>query len=296
MVGNLILKIRRSWRAWLFMSRLLLRKRLLLSGLLKREKAIGTIISLTTIPTRIKSVEYAILSILNGTVIAENIYLYVSEETFRLVQESNSELLKLAAIGYLQIRVVADVRSYTKLIYAIDEHPNKSIVICDDDVLYPKYWLAELLVAKEKYGNCKVIVAHRAHEVCYESNGQLSPYSRWKLEVTSIADMPSKLLFPTGTGGVLYPPGSLPAIAKNISLFKKYAPTADDVWFWFSALSNGSIFALTGRKFSKSAFLEIPNSQKVNLFTINVHQKANDTQIKNTADFFLSIDARTMKA
>ena len=50
---------------------------------------------------------------------------------------------------------------------------------------------------------------------------------------------PSFLNKLVGIGGVLYPPNSLYKDVLDEKLFKKLAPTNDDIWFWFMAILNG---------------------------------------------------------
>lgn len=285
MIGLLYLKAKRNWRAWLKITLLASQSSSLIRSLQHRKRETDVIISLTTIHTRIKSVEQTIRSIIAGTCLPEGVYLYLDEKTFTAITAQKSFLTPLVDAGFVHFKVVKDLRSYKKFVYALAEYPEKFIVVCDDDVLYPKYWLSALLETYRKWSDPKIIVCHRAHIVSFEKDGKPKPYLEWSNTGKKIKN-PNHMLFPTGTGGVLYPPKSMPAITYDSELFLKYAPTADDIWFWFCALSNGCRFTLTEYPFNPTKFPEVPGSQVTNLFSINVFQNGNDQQMNNCLEFF----------
>lgn len=278
-------QVKRNWRNWLKKLSLLSQNDSPIRSLQRRKRESGVIVSFTTIPNRTKSVEYTLRSIIAGTCLPEGVYLYLSEKTFRAITAKESFLTRLVDNGFLHLKVVEDLRSHTKLVYALAEHPEKYIIVCDDDVMYPTYWLSGLLETHQKWSDPKVIVCHRAHEVSFDSDGTLKPYNVWPKEVKDVK-WPTSLLLPTGTGGVLYPPKSMPALTGDSKLFLKVAPTADDIWFWFCAMSNGCRFSITEYPFDYKKFLVVPNSQSINLNAINVRQNANDTQINNCLEVF----------
>lgn len=288
MVGLIYLKMKRNWRAWLRMFILLIQQPYLLRKLQKREKEKDVIISFTAIESRLNSVNYTIMSILAGEVIPEGIYIYLDKNTLEIASNKSSLLKKFIKLGYVHLKKVEDVRSYKKLIFALEDHPQKYIIVCDDDMLYPKYWLSSLLKTYQKWQDPKLIVCHRAHKVSFKKDGSFFPYNLWSKEVTSEGEK-SVLFFPTGTGGVLYPPNAMPEITKNADLFQEVAPTNDDIWFWFCAIHNKCSFALAEKEFNNKDFLETPNSQVVSLWGTNVGQNANDSQLKDTLSYFKEI-------
>lgn len=55
---------------------------------------------------------------------------------------------------------------------------------------------------------------------------------------------------PTGCGGVLYPPGSLPAEAADVEAIRRHSATCDDTWLFFMWHMNGwSIRRAPGKPF-----------------------------------------------
>lgn len=102
-----------------------------------------------------------------------------------------------------------DVRSYKKLVFALERHPDAYLVTADDDVYYPPYWL-ETLVDAVRTGGDRTIVCHRAHRIVRLSDRRLARYAEWQHDVDDdAARQPSTDLLPIGIGGILYPPGTL---------------------------------------------------------------------------------------
>ena len=138
----------------------------------------------------------------------------------------------------LEIRErVRDVGSYSKLIWALQEFPNDTIITADDDVYYRRDWL-ELLLQEHKRQPDR-IVCHLAREIGINDDGTLKPYNGWKKPYEG-----SERVFPLTGGGCLYPPGSLHKDVINVELFTKLAPKADDIWFWAMGVLNGTEFAV----------------------------------------------------
>lgn len=111
------------------------------------------------------------------------------------------------------------------------------IVTADDDMFYPKDWLKILYdsyQAEPQYIHC-----HRAHLMVKAPDGKLKKYRDWKLRSPGIQG-PSPLLFPTGIGGVLYPPGFLHKEVFNEAVFMRICPTGDDIWLKAMSLLKGN--------------------------------------------------------
>ena len=206
------------------------------SGLNKAKRDIEIVVSLTTYPARVSTVHTTIITLLNQRVKPDKIVLWIGRDKFPHGEASlPKKLLALQDIG-LTIAWTNDIRSYTKLIPALQEYPNAIIVTSDDDILYPKYWLEMLVDSYNLYPD--YIHCHRALTVKFDSNGNVLPFLKWQWESTNCD--PSFLNFLTGVGGVLYPPHCLDPEVFNEQVFMELAKTCDDHWFWAMAVLNGT--------------------------------------------------------
>jgi len=233
-----------------------------------------TIISLTSYPPRIDIVSQTIQSLLNQVPAADLVILYLAESEFpnKKIPKKLTDLAKNNKT--FQIRWTTDTRSYKKLIPALQEFPNDIIIIADDDTIYPQEWLERLLAAHKKYP--KTVIGHYVYRMNLNK-----PYRRWRKIQNKFwrkwfFGRPSFKNNATGVGGVLYPPHSLHPDVFNEKLFKKIAPTNDDLWFWAMTVLNGVKIAIVPNAM-KSLPL-IADSQKVSLWDEN---KANQTDNKN---------------
>ncbi len=195
------------------------------------------IVSLTSFPAAIPYAGKAVKSILDGSVLPDKVVLYL---TFSQFGETGvpQELKKLAQDNpRFEIRDYArDIRSYRKLIPALNDFPDAVIVTIDDDVKYHRHMLRDLLRLHDRIPNA--ILAHRAKRI---KPGK--PYRKWsKYRWYHFLFNRIHLGFnniQTGVGGVLYPPHSLKKEMLDVELFTELAPTTDDIWFWAAGVANG---------------------------------------------------------
>jgi protein O-GlcNAc transferase len=235
------------------------------------------IVSLTSYPKRFNVLPITIQSLLNQTVKPDRIILWLYEKDFEYLPTSVSNLERFG----LQILLIKDDwKSYKKIIPTLENFPNSYIITCDDDVLYRPTLIEELVDFYQRVGG---IVAQRAHIIQFESNGELAPYLNWldKTPVRDFYETRSPLIFPTGAGGVLYPPNCFHDNVIDIAKALELCPTADDVWLYFMASHNNSTFSLIGDR----SIINLNQDPEDSLWAIN-SQGANDRQIKNMIDEF----------
>ncbi|MBR6411952.1 MAG: glycosyltransferase [Alphaproteobacteria bacterium] len=237
-------------------------------------KGIGhpIIISLTSYPARISTVHKTIESLLDQTIKADKIVLWLAPEQFpNKEKDLPPELLDLTLKG-LTINWYHDIKSYKKLIPALKKYPDSLIITVDDDAIYQNNVVERLL--KGYIQNPAMIHTLRAHGITFKRK-KMSPYRKWVSKMKSAK--PSFNNFLTGVGGVLYPPNALHTDVFDENKFMKLAPQADDVWFWGMAVHNGTKINLVSNK--GNSCIEIPETQDNALWKSNVTGGKNDQQI-----------------
>jgi hypothetical protein len=201
-------------------------------------------LSLTSFPARFPSLHLTLRSLLAQSVRPDRTLLWIAQDDIARIPQ---EVRALEAFG-LEIRACADVRSYKKLIPALEAYPDDFIVTADDDVYYPPDWLEALVAAVgEKDGT---VICHRAHRLVRQADGKIAPYAKWGHDVADAAARTASTdLLPTGVGGVLYPPASLDPMVLDRALFSRLCPDGDDLWFYWCARKQGTRHKKVGGKF-----------------------------------------------
>lgn len=229
------------------------------------------VVTFTSYTPRYPLLHICIQSLLKQSLKPNRILLYVAKEDHGKLPES---ILQLQKRG-LDIRYVADLKSHKKYFFARQEFPQAFLITADDDLFYPRHWLKQLWESYNRNPNC--IHCHRAHLLRMDSQGNWLPYRQWDYESQGISG-PSLDLFPTGNGGVLYPPGFLPEGVLQLDDMMAYAPKADDVWLRLWTRKMGISVCKVKPYYTR--FVEIPSSQTVSLNQTNYAEDANDPQIK----------------
>ncbi len=229
------------------------------------------IVTLTSYPARYPTLAMSLKSLLDQDVAPDRTILWIAGDDMAALPE---DVRALTAHG-LEIRAARDLRSYKKLVPALEAFPDAILVTADDDVYYPPHWLSGLeqasLAAPHR------VVAWRVHRAYREANGRVARYADWEHATDRVRiDEPDASLFPTGVGGVLYPPRSLHPDVLDEARFMRLAPFADDVWFYWMARRAGTRQA---RAQGWIDLIEWAESQAVGLCVGNVEGEGNDRQI-----------------
>lgn len=195
------------------------------------------IVSLTSFPEAIKYAVPAIRSVLSGSVLPDKIVLYLTFDQFKDCGIPDEILQLEDSYDIFDVRDYPhDIRSYRKLIPALVDFPDDVIVTVDDDVLYDKNMLKDLLKVHKEHP--KAVIANRAKIVDPDKSYKKWKKLRWYDFLSSRIKINPKII-QTGVGGVLYPPYSLCKSMLDEKLFFKIAPTTDDIWFWAATVLNG---------------------------------------------------------
>ena len=236
------------------------------------------IVTLTSYPLRFPHLSKTLKSLLDQTIQADRTILWVAKQDYSALPP---DVLALQSMG-LEIFETEDLRSYKKLIPALQRWPEAHFVTADDDVYYPPHWLSGLVTSAKLYP--RDVIAARVHLAKIGPSGNFDPYNQWTLasHLDRAPDTYSRL-FPTGVGGVLYPAGTFHPTVMDCALFQELAPQGDDIWFFWMARLAGTQQRRADMRFD---IVEWPNSQDVALCNENMLGDGNDQQIKAMFDHF----------
>ncbi len=242
-----------------------------------------TVVSLTTYPARLGIAHYTIGTLMRQRVKPDAIHLWLSADELSPADLPRT-LRRMQRRGLRITFVEGNIRSYKKLIYALEAYPEATIITADDDCLYPRGWLAMLLDGARRHPG--EVVCLRGHRIKVDSDGHVRPYREFLDNNKAPHAMPEDFnLMPTGVGGVLYPPRSLDGVVTDRDLFMRLAPTADDIWFKAcSMLAGRKSVRCTDRNITARDTSSILG--KNGLWYSNLLDNANDPQLKAVFDHF----------
>jgi len=228
---------------------------------------VDVVISLTSIPSRLSALHLTIKSLLDQGVSFEKIVLWLHQD---LRNELPKALEKLQGERF-EIRYCATTEPHRKLIETLKLYPDKIIVTCDDDMIYPNDWLFRLLDSWQHTPDD--IVAHRCRKIRIQ-NGDILPYRTWHSESTGES---TSLTLALGWGGVLIPPGSLDDRVLDRDSYMRLSPNADDLWYKAMAMLKGT--AVRKSRNPYPAPIPIIASQNISLGKKNIGEDQNRVQL-----------------
>ena len=244
----------------------------------KRDEKI--IVSLTSFPKRINKVWICISTILRQSVKPDAVELWLSKEQFPNEEKDLPEnLLALKEQGLSILFCEDDLRSHKKYFYSMQNHPNDIVITCDDDVIYHKDTVKDLLDVYEKdknsiVGTCTAVFSKKDY---------LTPII-WGMNSEKVFGRDN--LCVVGCGGVLYPPHILGRRAFDKELIRRLCPYADDLWLTAMTYLNGKKVSSLGRL---PFPLPVKGTQEEALTKTNNSESSavnNDTQWKAILDYF----------
>lgn len=252
-----------------------------LPNLAPRQSSPQFIVSLTSYGRRVANVlPYTLVSLLKQSVLPDRIVLWLDEEKWS--NETLPKKIHLLKRHGIEIRFCKDIRSYTKLIPALQEFPNDVIITVDDDGVYRKDLLEELLLAYQD--DPTRIYSHHVRYPTLDSEGRFTPYNCWESETYE-----NKFIMPLGVSGVLYPPRSLHPDVTDSQTALTLCPMADDLWFWIMALRKGTRHkAVFPEKSLGCNFDDLYQfiHKGTNLTYLNRKKGANDRQLANICSHY----------
>lgn len=187
------------------------------------------IVSLTSYPKRFCVLPYALKSICRQTVQPDMILLNLCEEEnpdktlIDNVLKENKLNDKVTVNWYKE-----PIRSYGKLIPALQKYPGDIIITVDDDKEYNENLIKEMLIEHSNKPKCIICGVCEALmdncQVNFEKYDNLIQKKK-----------PYMGAFIIGSYGVLYPPHCFKDTVFNSALYRKIFPTDDDIWFSYCA-------------------------------------------------------------
>lgn len=235
------------------------------------------VVSLTTYPARVGNVWRVIEMAANQRGIKDKyaICLYLIESEFEGI-DLPAKIKELQARGLTVKFNKENLKCHNKYFYAFKDYPEKTIITIDDDLQYNHHTISKLVMFNKKYSGC--ISFNRGNLIDKDK-----PYNCWPF----IQNMttPCFNTFPTGVGGVLYPPNSCGSIVSNINVINQTCLRADDLWLNFNSRLKGTKVVQTDLK---STFMVLPDSnQQYALWATNNSSDSNenDKQIASISEW-----------
>ena len=173
-----------------------------------------------------------------------------------------------------------DLKSHKKYFYSFQKFKNKPIITVDDDVIYSNNMVSTLINSYKKHPNC--ISCNRANLILLRKDKSFRSYETWPMNYTLLKDTPSYQLLPTGVGGIIYPPYSLPSYTFDKNAIINNCLLCDDLWLKAMAVINNIKTVLVENPCDYSL---IEGSQEVALWKENVQKLNNDKALKNICLF-----------
>lgn len=201
-------------------------------------------VSLTSYGRRVKAtLPYTLMSLLNQTYKPDRIICWLDNENWNSSNLPKS-IKKLEKYG-VEIAFCSDLRSYTKLLPTLERYPDDIIITVDDDLYYKPALVATLVNAYQK--NPAMIHAFRTSTFKFDVMNDQNRY--WCGE-----GHPWNYDFACGCGGVLYDSNLLHNDIMRLDLITELAPKADDLWFYFMEMLNGTHVGMVTSDKDKSCF------------------------------------------
>jgi hypothetical protein len=231
----------------------------------------GAVVSLTTYGKRVSVAHLAIESIARGSVVPSRLILWLDDTA--LFANPPQPLRRLQQRG-LEIRLCKNYGPHKKYYCYVESEQDFTdpLVTADDDVIYPRSWLAGLVDAYQQfpqYVNC-----YRARVMTLR-DGVIASYRDWPLCDSTKPDFKTMA---TGVSGVIYPGAVLKELKRAGLGFESRCSRNDDLWLHVHAVRSG--FRIRQIQPDAIHFPIIPGTHETALYVENYAQgDGNDRQI-----------------
>lgn len=243
------------------------------------------IVSLTSHPKRISVAEKCIRTLIDQTVQPIKLILWLSKDEFPEREKDIPHELVVLKNTYEFFDIIwvdGDLKPHKKYFYAMQQWPDNPVIIVDDDVFYDPHLVEYLLESYERFPDC--VSAMRVNLMGFRRDGSIMDYEGWTMGYRMLQDTPSTQLVPTGVGGVLYPPHSLPQKVFDRKAIEENCLYCDDLWLKIFA-SHAGFKTVMPEKFCVEKLIE--GSQDAALWKMNVrYGNNNDVSLKNILKYY----------
>jgi hypothetical protein len=236
------------------------------------------VVSLTSFPARIPTLEFVIRSLLEQSCRPREIHLWLGADEVPARHWLPRALLDLEPQGLRIHFARSTCHQYDKFLHNAELNQDLPFVIVDDDVIYPPDAMASLIEGHRSHPGA--IVANRCHLMNLTADGGIAPYKGWQREVQF--SRPSLRAFPTGAGGVLYPRGFMnDPMVTQVQDILAIAPYADDIWLKACAIARNVPTMSTALSQGGKWYLRYtPTMREGALHATNVDLGLNDLQLQ----------------
>jgi len=223
-------------------------------------------VSLTSWTPRLETLPLTLMCLLDQKARAHGIHVWLTDDDLARLPLSVLEAFSAHGVSF---QVCENMGPHKKWLPMIKMGFQQSFVICDDDIFYPRSWLASLLAEDRP----DAYVGTRIHRMALRGP-ELAGYESWNRDICWDGK-PSEWNFITGCGGAVIHPSRIGADFRDWGRIQNACPKADDIWLKAAHLSAGIPVYKTRYAFP---CLEIPGTGQSALFATNVDSGANDGQ------------------
>lgn len=239
-----------------------------------------TYISLTVLPSRLNSIEKCIESLVNQTVPADKILVWLPKVCKRTGHKIG-DIPKFLKHSNIEINYIEDVGSISKIYYAIKRYKNIkeqcNIISVDDDVKYPANFIKQMLKFEKKKPNS--VLCYRGRPM----NFNKIDYNNSKLFRANEINEIKKIDIVTGTWGVLYKPSFFDDKFFNFTN-KGHLHVTDDIWISAHlAANNINCYVIP----LNEQFKPLPQHSIDSLWQLNKNGQNNNKAIKELKHLFM---------
>ena len=234
------------------------------------------IISVTSFPKRFNQLVLTLKSIILQDVVPNKIIVYFGSDTSENDITKNMKELKKYGVEY-RFDKENNLKGHKKYYYALREFKDYLVITIDDDIIFPKTMISELLQCYDKFPNA--VCARRVHKITKKNNTMLS-YNLWDIDY-SMYKKPSNRLFATTGAGTLYSPNVINKLVYQTfdsNKIKELCLEADDVWMKCMEIMSSIKVVLADIKIM-GVFIDV--DEEYTLMPENVGNGKNDVFLKN---------------